>query len=159
MSLAAEIQHQLLPSAACCEAAQFTIAGTPVPADDTYDYTLDRDTLHLLITDGADHDVASALTATLLVGALCGARRAGHDLAEQAWQAYQTLLDHGGEVHWRPAATACGPANGRRRAGRRRTSRIAAVRRCGETGRAGARPALRRPVVPVPGATAGPASR
>ncbi|WP_410614374.1 PP2C family protein-serine/threonine phosphatase [Amycolatopsis sp. lyj-109] len=102
MSLAAEIQHQLLPSASCCEAAQFTIAGALVPADDiggdTYDYTLDRDTLHLSITDAAGHDVTSALTATLLVGALRGARRAGHDLAEQARQANQALLDHGEDV-------------------------------------------------------------
>jgi serine phosphatase RsbU (regulator of sigma subunit) len=102
MSLAAEIQHQLLPSAACCEAAQFTVAGALVPADDiggdTYDYTLDRDTLHLSITDAAGHDVASALTATLLVGALRGARRAARDLAEQAGHANQALLDHGGEV-------------------------------------------------------------
>jgi hypothetical protein len=99
MSLAAEIQHQLLPSAACCEAAQFTVAGALVPADDiggdTYDYALDRDTLHLSITDAAGHDVASALIATLLVGALRGARRAGCDLAEQARQANQALLDHG----------------------------------------------------------------
>ncbi len=102
MSLAAEIQHQLLPSASCCEAAQFTVAGALVPADDiggdTYDYALDRDTLHLSITDATGHDVTSALTATLLVGALRGARRAGHNLAEQARQANQALLDHGEEV-------------------------------------------------------------
>ncbi|WP_461120434.1 PP2C family protein-serine/threonine phosphatase [Saccharothrix stipae] len=100
MSLAAEIQHQLLPTASCCEAAQFTVAGALVPADDiggdTYDYTLDRDTLHLSMTDAVGHDVASALTATLLVGALRRARRAGGDLAEQARQANQALLDHGG---------------------------------------------------------------
>lgn len=101
MSLAAEIQHQLLPSASCCEAAQFTVACALVPADDiggdTYDYTLDRDTLHLSITDAVGHDVASALTASLLVGALRGARRAGRDLAEQARQANQALLDHSQE--------------------------------------------------------------
>ncbi|MFJ6671113.1 PP2C family protein-serine/threonine phosphatase [Actinosynnema sp. NPDC091369] len=100
MSLAAEIQHQLLPTASCCEAAQFTVAGALVPADDiggdTYDYTLDHDTLHLSMTDAVGHDVASALTATLLVGALRRARRAGHDLAEQARQANQALLDHSG---------------------------------------------------------------
>ncbi|MGM1062247.1 PP2C family protein-serine/threonine phosphatase [Saccharothrix sp. Mg75] len=99
MSLAAEIQHQLLPSASCCEAGQFTVAAALVPADDiggdTYDYSLDRDTLHLSITDAVGHDVASALTATLLVGALRGARRAGCDLAEQAERANQALLDHG----------------------------------------------------------------
>ncbi|MFE9750205.1 PP2C family protein-serine/threonine phosphatase [Saccharothrix saharensis] len=99
MSLAAEIQHQLLPSASCCEAAQFTVAGALVPADDiggdTYDYALDGDTLHLSLTDATGHDVTAALTATLLVGALRGARRAGRGLAQQAQHANQALLDHG----------------------------------------------------------------
>jgi serine phosphatase RsbU (regulator of sigma subunit) len=98
MSLAAEIQHQLLPTASCCEAAQFTVAGALVPAHDiggdTYDYALDRDALHLSMTDAVGHDVGSALTATLLVGALRRARRDGCDLAEQAQQANHALLDH-----------------------------------------------------------------
>ncbi|HUQ61654.1 PP2C family protein-serine/threonine phosphatase, partial [Lentzea sp.] len=99
MTLAAEIQHQLLPTASCCEAAQFTVAGALVPAHDiggdTYDYALDRDALHLSITDAVGHDVAAALTATLLVGALRRARRASDDLAEQAVQGNYALLDHG----------------------------------------------------------------
>ena len=98
MSLAAEIQHQLLPTASCCEAAQFTVAGALVPAHDiggdTYDYALDRDVLHLSMTDAVGHDVGSALTATLLVGALRRARRAGLDLAGQARQANNALLEH-----------------------------------------------------------------
>jgi hypothetical protein len=97
-SLAAEIQHQLLPSAPCCEAAQFTLAAGLVPADDiggdTYDYTLDRDTLHLSITDAMGHDTNSALLATLLVGALRRARRSGCDALKQADHAHQALLDH-----------------------------------------------------------------
>ncbi|MEU4743489.1 PP2C family protein-serine/threonine phosphatase [Actinosynnema sp. NPDC023658] len=99
MSLAAEIQHQLLPSASCCEAAQFTVAGGLVPADDiggdTYDYALDHDVLHLSITDAVGHDVASALTATLLTAALRGARRSECELVDQAQRANQALLDHG----------------------------------------------------------------
>ncbi|MER6976898.1 PP2C family protein-serine/threonine phosphatase [Streptomyces carpinensis] len=98
-SLAAEIQHQLLPSAACCEAPQFTLAAELVPADDiggdTYDYTLDRDTLHLSITDAMGHDTHSALLATLLVGALRGARRSGCDALQQAQRAHEALLAHG----------------------------------------------------------------
>ncbi|MEU5891642.1 PP2C family protein-serine/threonine phosphatase [Streptomyces sp. NPDC047461] len=98
-SLAAEIQHQLLPSAPCCEAAQFTLAAGLVPADDiggdTYDYTLDRDTLHLSITDAMGHDTNSALLATLLVGALRRARRSGCDALKQAHHAHQALLSHG----------------------------------------------------------------
>jgi serine phosphatase RsbU (regulator of sigma subunit) len=97
-SLAAEIQHQLLPSSPCCEAAQFTLAAGLVPADDiggdTYDYTLDRDTLHLSITDAMGHDTQSALLATLLVGALRQARRSGCDALAQAEHAHQALLRH-----------------------------------------------------------------
>ncbi|MEW2290318.1 PP2C family protein-serine/threonine phosphatase [Streptomyces sp. NPDC047841] len=97
-SLAAEIQHQLLPSASCCEAPQFTLAAGLVPADDiggdTYDYTLDRDTLHLSITDAMGHDTESALLATLLMGALRGARRSGCDALQQARRAHEALLSH-----------------------------------------------------------------
>jgi hypothetical protein len=99
LTLAAEIQHQLLPSASCCEAPQFTLACALVPADDiggdTYDYSLDRDALHLSLTDAMGHDVDSALLATLLLGALRGARRTGCHVAEQARQAHQALLAHG----------------------------------------------------------------
>ncbi|MFH8894679.1 PP2C family protein-serine/threonine phosphatase [Streptomyces sp. NPDC054904] len=99
VSVAAEIQRQLLPSAAACEAPQFTLAGALVPAatvaGDTYDYSLDADTLHLSITDAMGHDVHASLMATLLVNASRGARRAGQDLAEQARQSHQALLDHG----------------------------------------------------------------
>ncbi|MFD5428630.1 PP2C family protein-serine/threonine phosphatase [Streptomyces sp. NPDC127084] len=99
MSLAAEIQRQLLPSAPCCEAPQFAFAAALVPADaiagDTYDYTLDHDTLHVSVTDAMGHDINSALLATLLVNASRGARRAGCDLAEQARQTHQAVLDHG----------------------------------------------------------------
>lgn len=99
VSLAAEIQRQLLPSAPSCEAAEFTLAGALIPADsiagDTYDYTLDHDTLHLSITDAMGHDVDAALMATLLINASRGARRAGTGLAEQARRIHQALIDHG----------------------------------------------------------------
>ena len=97
-SLAAEIQHQLLPSSPACEAAQFTLAAGLVPADDiggdTYDYTLGRETLHVSITDAMGHDTQSALLATLLVGALRQARRSGCDALKQADHAHQALLRH-----------------------------------------------------------------
>ncbi|MFE5534753.1 PP2C family protein-serine/threonine phosphatase [Streptomyces sp. NPDC056492] len=99
VSLSAEIQRQLLPTAAACEAPQFTLAGALVPASDiagdTYDYSLDQYTLHLSITDAMGHDVDASLMATLLVNASRGARRAGETLAEQARQLHQALLDHG----------------------------------------------------------------
>ncbi|MGW6217214.1 PP2C family protein-serine/threonine phosphatase [Streptomyces sp. NPDC055109] len=99
LSLAAEIQHRLLPASLACEAAQFAVAGALEPADhvggDTFDYVIDRDTVQLSVTDAMGHDVDAALLATLLVGALRRARRAGADLAEQAHQADQAMQDHG----------------------------------------------------------------
>ncbi|MEU1026178.1 PP2C family protein-serine/threonine phosphatase [Streptomyces sp. NPDC005904] len=99
VTLAAEIQRQLLPSAPSCEADEFALAGALVPASDiagdTYDYSLDEDTLHLSITDAMGHDVDASLMATLVVNASRGARRAGADLAEQARQTHRALLDHG----------------------------------------------------------------
>ncbi|MEU6394753.1 PP2C family protein-serine/threonine phosphatase [Streptomyces sp. NPDC046939] len=97
-SLAAEIQHQLLPTASSCEAAQFTLACALAPADsvggDTYDYSLDQDTLHLSITDAMGHDTESALLATLTVNALRQARRAQTTLLEQAHAAHQALISY-----------------------------------------------------------------
>ncbi|KOU40102.1 serine/threonine protein phosphatase [Streptomyces sp. WM4235] len=99
LSLAAEIQHRLLPASLACEAAQFAVAGALEPADhvggDTFDYVLDRDTVQLSVTDAMGHDVDAALLATLVVGALRRARRAGAGLAEQAHQADQAMRDHG----------------------------------------------------------------
>ncbi|WP_328861242.1 PP2C family protein-serine/threonine phosphatase [Streptomyces sp. NBC_00306] len=98
-TLAAEIQYQLLPPSLSCEAAQFTLCGSLEPSEDlsgdTFDYTVDRDTLHVSVTDPMGHDIGAALAATVLVGALRGARRAGADLAEQAHLADQALAAHG----------------------------------------------------------------
>ncbi|MDQ0986766.1 PP2C family protein-serine/threonine phosphatase [Streptomyces sp. V2I9] len=99
VSLAAEIQRQLLPSAPSCDAAEFALAGALVPASDiagdTYDYSLDTNALHLSVTDAMGHDVNASLIATLVVNASRGARRAGADLVEQARQMHQALLEHG----------------------------------------------------------------
>ncbi|MGW5434704.1 PP2C family protein-serine/threonine phosphatase [Streptomyces sp. NPDC004059] len=98
VSLAAEIQHQLLPSASCCEAAQFTLACGLVPADDiggdTYDYALDQDRLYLSITDAMGHDTASALLATLTVNALRRARRSSQGVLGQAYAAHEAITEH-----------------------------------------------------------------
>jgi serine phosphatase RsbU (regulator of sigma subunit) len=98
LSLAAEIQHRLLPASYTCEAGQFTLAGWLEPAGnnagDTFDFSLERHTLHLSVTDAMGHDVDAALLATVLVGALRNARRAGHDLQTQAGAASDALADH-----------------------------------------------------------------
>jgi len=98
LSLAAEIQHRLLPGAYNCEAGQFTLAAWLSPAGDiggdTFDFSMERDTLHLSITDAMGHEIDSALLATVLVGALRNARRAGVELAEQARLANAALCKH-----------------------------------------------------------------
>jgi hypothetical protein len=98
-SLAAEIQRRLLPASLTCEAGQFTIAGAVEPAGnvggDTFDYSLDRDTLHVSLTDAMGHAEDAALLATLLVGSLRNSRRSGSTLAEQAAWANAAILRHG----------------------------------------------------------------
>src|SRR5215211_357516 len=101
LSLAAEIQHRLLPGAFTCEAGQFTLAAWLQPAGeiggDTFDFSLDRDTLHLSMTDAMGHTMEAALLATVLVGGLRNARRRGVDLAEQARLANDALADQAGD--------------------------------------------------------------
>ena len=74
LSLEAEIQRRLLPPSYSCQAEQFALAARLVPANqvggDTFDYIVDRDTLHLSITDAMGHGVSAALLPTLAVGSL-----------------------------------------------------------------------------------------
>ena len=98
LSLEAEIQHRLLPGSYTCEAGQFTLAGWLEPAGDvggdTFDFSLERDTLHLSMTDAMGHTLDAALLATVLVGALRNARRRGVELAEQARIANEALTQY-----------------------------------------------------------------
>jgi serine phosphatase RsbU (regulator of sigma subunit) len=97
-SLAAEIQRRLLPASYTCEAGQFTLAGWLEPASsvggDTFDYNLDREALHVSITDAVGHEVDAALLATLLVGSLRNSRRRGMNLLTQARNANDALAAH-----------------------------------------------------------------
>jgi serine phosphatase RsbU (regulator of sigma subunit) len=101
LSLAAEIQHRLLPGAFTCEAGQFTLAAWLQPAGeiggDTFDLSLERDTLHVSLTDAMGHTMDAALLATVLVGALRNARRRGVELAKQARLANDALAEQAGE--------------------------------------------------------------
>src|SRR5215216_1642401 len=96
LSLAAEFQRRLLPASFTCEADQFTLAGWLEPAGqvggDTFDFSLDRNTLHVSMTDAMGHSVRSSLLATLVVGALRNTRRRGASLVEQAHSAHEALL-------------------------------------------------------------------
>jgi serine phosphatase RsbU (regulator of sigma subunit) len=98
LSLAAEVQHRLLPDAFTCEAGQFTLAAWLEPAGeiagDTFDFAMERDTLHLSMTDAMGHSIEASILATVLVGGLRNARRAGVGLAEQAQRAHAGLVDY-----------------------------------------------------------------
>ena len=100
LSLAAEIQHRLLPGSYTCEAGQFTLAAWLEPsgdiAGDTFDFAIERDTLHVSITDAMGHAINASVLATILVGALRNARRAGVELGEQARLANVGLGDFTG---------------------------------------------------------------
>jgi serine phosphatase RsbU (regulator of sigma subunit) len=97
-SLSAEIQQRLLPEARTCEASAFTLAGWLEPAasigGDTFDYSLARDLLHLSLTDAMGHGVEAALTASMCLGGLRGARRRGLSLLDQANEANGALSTH-----------------------------------------------------------------
>jgi serine phosphatase RsbU (regulator of sigma subunit) len=101
LSLEAEIQHRLLPGSYTCEGGQFTLAGWLEPAGDvggdTFDFSVERDTLHLSMTDAMGHTLEAALLATVLVGALRHGRRRGVDLLEQAGLADAALTRHARE--------------------------------------------------------------
>ncbi len=96
LSLEAEIQHRLLPGSFTCEGGQFTLAGWLEPAGDvagdTFDFSVERDTLHLSMTDAMGHTLDAALLATVLVAALRNARRRAVSLAEQARLGHEGLL-------------------------------------------------------------------
>jgi len=104
LSLAAEIQHRLLPGSFTCEAGQFTLAAWLQPAGevggDTFDFSLERDTLHLSMTDAMGHTMDAALLATVLVGGLRNARRRGVELVEQARLANDALAAQAGEAQF-----------------------------------------------------------
>jgi len=97
-SLSAEIQQRLLPQCRACEAAAFTLAGWLEPAasigGDTFDYSLARDVLHLSLTDAMGHGVEAALTASVCLGGLRGARRRGGSLLDQACSTNRVLYEH-----------------------------------------------------------------
>ena len=97
-SLAAEIQRRLLPPAFTCEAAEFTLAGWLEPADaiggDTFDYSVERDCLHLSISDAKGHTVNAAQLATLAVGSLRNSRRAREGVVDQAQAVNEAIVVH-----------------------------------------------------------------
>ncbi|MEU9012010.1 PP2C family protein-serine/threonine phosphatase [Streptomyces sp. NPDC048479] len=103
LSLASEIQRRLLPESFTCDAGPFIIAGSLEPAadagGDTFDYILNGHGLNMSLTDAMGHDVRAALLATVVVGAMRNARRAGLGLAAQAEAANSAVLEHAVREH------------------------------------------------------------
>ncbi|MER6817206.1 PP2C family protein-serine/threonine phosphatase [Spirillospora sp. NPDC000708] len=87
LTLAAEIQWQLLPGHGCA-GAEFSLAGHLEPAysigGDNFDWSTERDHLTLTVTNGSGSGIQAALLTSLAVGALRNARRSGADVADQA---------------------------------------------------------------------------
>ncbi|NEA28968.1 PP2C family protein-serine/threonine phosphatase [Actinomadura bangladeshensis] len=87
LTLAAELQWQLLPGHGCADEA-FSLAGHLEPAysigGDNFDWSAEHDHLALTVTNGAGTGISAALLTSLTVGALRNARRSGADLGEQA---------------------------------------------------------------------------
>ena len=129
LSLAAEIQHRLLPGSYTCEAGQFTLAGWLEPAGnvggDTFDFALERDTLHLSMTDAMGHEVDAAVLATVLVGG-CATRAgpASGSASKPAWPTTGSPSARGGFVTGQVARIDL-------RAGPRRSSTPGIRHRCG----------------------------
>ncbi|MGI5404520.1 PP2C family protein-serine/threonine phosphatase [Streptomyces sp. CA-135486] len=94
LTLAAEMQWQLLPGRSCAR-AEFALGAHLEPAyaifGDNYDWSASADQLTLTVTNGMGEGIEAALLTNLAVNALRNARRAGLDLAGQAALADQAV--------------------------------------------------------------------
>ena len=97
--LAAEIQWELLPVLGY-EADELSVAGALEPAHaiagDSFDYAVDAEHVHVVITDGMGHGLRAALLGSLAVAALRHARRRGRDVIAQTKEASQVVHDQFG---------------------------------------------------------------
>ncbi|MEO9138935.1 MAG: PP2C family protein-serine/threonine phosphatase [Jatrophihabitans sp.] len=97
LTLAAELQWQLLPGRGC-RGPEYQLAGHLEPAyhvhADNFDWSQDGDQLVLSVTDAARSNQSASLLTTLAVTALRNARRSGASLADQACMADQAVYAH-----------------------------------------------------------------
>ncbi|MFC7990027.1 PP2C family protein-serine/threonine phosphatase [Streptomyces pilosus] len=103
LTLAAEMQWQLLPGRGCAR-PEYTIGAHLEPAyaigGDNFDWSTGADDLTVTLTDGMGQGIDAALLTGLTVGALRNARRAGIGLADQAALADQAVYaQYGGKVY------------------------------------------------------------
>ncbi|MFG2281966.1 PP2C family protein-serine/threonine phosphatase [Streptomyces asoensis] len=103
LTLAAEMQWQLLPGRGCAR-QEYVIGAHLEPAytigGDNFDWSTSADHLVLTVTDGMGQGIDASLLTSLAVGALRNARRAGIDLSDQACLADQALFaQYGGKMY------------------------------------------------------------
>ncbi|MFE9017515.1 PP2C family protein-serine/threonine phosphatase [Streptomyces sp. NPDC007808] len=103
LTLAAEMQWQLLPGRSCSR-PEYALGAQLEPAyaifGDNFDWSTSADHLMLYITNGMGQGIEAALLTNLGINALRNARRAGLSLADQAALADQALYaQYRGEAH------------------------------------------------------------
>ena len=103
LTLAAEMQWQLLPARACAR-EEYAIGAQLEPAyaihGDNFDWSATGDRLTLTITNGMGEGIDASLLTNLAINALRNARRAGVDIADQAALADQAVwAQYQGEAH------------------------------------------------------------
>lgn len=94
LTLAAEMQWQLLPGRSC-RRAEFALGAHLEPAyaifGDNFDWSASADHLTLTVSNGMGQGIEAALLTNLVVNAMRNARRAGLGLADQAALADQAV--------------------------------------------------------------------
>ncbi|MFJ7270475.1 PP2C family protein-serine/threonine phosphatase [Streptomyces sp. NPDC099050] len=95
LTLAAEMQWQLLPGRACAR-PEYAIGAQLEPAydihGDNFDWSTSAETLTMTVTNGMGEGIQASLLTNLAVNALRNARRAGVDIADQAALADQAVF-------------------------------------------------------------------
>ncbi|WP_435971715.1 PP2C family protein-serine/threonine phosphatase [Streptomyces sp. Qhu_M48] len=100
LTLAAEMQWQLLPGRSC-ERPEYSLGAQLEPAyaifGDSFDWSASADDLYVTVSNGMGEGINAALLTNLAINALRNARRAGLDLGAQAYLADQAIHgQHGG---------------------------------------------------------------
>ncbi|MEU7059472.1 PP2C family protein-serine/threonine phosphatase [Streptomyces sp. NPDC046197] len=97
LTLAAEMQWQLLP-ARSCSGPEYALGAQLEPAyaifGDNFDWSASADRLMLYITNGMGEGIEASLLTSLGINALRNARRAGIPIADQAALADQAVYAH-----------------------------------------------------------------
>ncbi|MFJ6797278.1 PP2C family protein-serine/threonine phosphatase [Streptomyces sp. NPDC091268] len=95
LTLAAEMQWQLLPGRACAR-PEYAIGAQLEPAydihGDNFDWSTNAETLTMTVTNGMGEGIQASLLTNLAINALRNARRAGVGIADQAALADQAVF-------------------------------------------------------------------